>query len=103
MSASYFLEARLLATTHLPPRWDDSTFADVSQVFICPTCGAAWGRVMIPGARWHAVTRGCAQHPFLSDAGGSFIAPWRHGCPAELPPEVLHYEASIRLNQENPT
>jgi hypothetical protein len=101
MSASYFLGTQLLATTSQHPRWTDADFADFSQVFICPTCGAAWGRVMIPNARWAPVTRGCPAHPFLADIGGSFIAPWRSGCPAELPPEVLHYEASIRLNQES--
>jgi hypothetical protein len=78
---------------------DDTTPECASQVLLCPTCGATWGRVIIPGAPWAARIAGCILHPFLSDAGGSFIPSWRGGCPPELPVEVLAYEARLRFNQ----
>lgn len=93
----YFLGARLLGSGKTA-WWSDTSIETMSQVFICPTCGEAWGRVVIPDADWTPVRRGCRQHPPINDAGGSFIAPWRHAF-AELPIEVLRYEMNIRLEE----
>lgn len=99
MSASYFLGNRLLGTSPRHPYWDDTMFASASLAFLCPTCGDTWGRVMVPGLEWLPIRRGCRQHPWCEEVGGSFIPPWRQGCPVELPPEVLRYELQLRLAQ----
>ena len=99
MPASYFLGTRLLAANAPASWWDDTQLDHVSLVFICPTCGDAWGRILNQGCEWLPMRRGCAKHPWLDEVGGSFIAPWRRGCPRELPPEVLRYELFIRLDK----
>jgi len=96
-NASYFLGSRLLAVSPLPILWDDLSRADNSLVFVCPTCGDAWGRIAEEGKPWLPVRRGCRKHPWCDEVGGSFIAPWRKAY-NELPPEVLLYEIEIRLN-----
>jgi len=96
--ASYFLGTRLLGTGN-GYLWADAEPCIRSLVFVCPTCGEAWGRVFQPGREWLPVRRGCSLHPFLSDVGGSFIHPWRSGCPSEFPASVLSYELQLRLTQ----
>lgn len=97
---AYFFGQRLLATTNRLPMWDETTLASDSQVFICPTCGDAWGRIAMEGAAtWLPIRRGCSKHPWIEDVGGTFIPPWIHGCPDWLPPEVIRHELQIRLNQ----
>lgn len=96
MPASYFLGPQLLGTGGAS-WWSDSQPSITSQAFFCPTCGEIWGRIYEMGLPWQPVIRGCSKHPHLSDVGGSFIAPWRKGCPSELPPGVLLYETQLRL------
>ena len=96
MPVSYFLGPRLLATTSAQPFWDDTSLVQSSQVFICPTCGEAWGRIMIDGREWLPVRRGCSKHPYIEEIGGTFLAPWRQRFD-ELPKAVLEYELAIRL------
>jgi len=100
MSAFYFLGTRLLAADAPTSWWSDTQLDCNSLVFICPTCGVAWGRIVNEGKSWLPVRRGCAKHPWIEEVGGSFIASWRQGCPWELPPEVLRYELLIRLAKE---
>lgn len=98
MPATYFLGSRVIATSPHPLWWSDSDKGDNSLVFICPICGDAWGRVAVTSCPWLPLVRGCPKHPdYPNEPGGSFIAPWRKQF-AELPPEVLAYELSIRLN-----
>ena len=98
MPASYFLGTRLLG---VGPSllWSDNEPCRHSLLFVCPTCGDVWGRIYQPEAEWLPLRRGCQSHPFLSEIGGSFIAPWRLGCPAELPEPVLSYELQLLLSQ----
>lgn len=96
MPVSYFLGPRLLATTSAQPFWDDTSLVQSSQVFVCPTCGEAWGRIMIDGRQWLPVRRGCAKHPYIEEIGGTFLAPWRQRFD-EYPKAVLEYELAIRL------
>ena len=96
MPVSYFLGPRLLATTTSQPFWDDTSLVQSSQVFICPTCGEAWGRIMIDGREWLPVRRGRSKHPYIEEIGGTFLATWRQRFD-ELPKAVLEYELAIRL------
>jgi hypothetical protein len=97
MSAAYFLGSRLLAVSQVPFLWDDTREAEVSQLYLCPTCGEVWARVAVTDTRWVAHRQGCIRHPsFGSDVGGSFIQPWRRNI-SDLPEEVLQYELAIRL------
>lgn len=96
--AHYFLGNRLLASSPQPSWWSDEQVSSASLVFVCPTCGDVWGRVVEEGKQWLPVRSGCNKHPWLDEVGGSFIAPWRQTF-AELPAEVLQYEARIRFNQ----
>ena len=96
----YFLGSRLLAQSQLLPKWSDTEPASASLALFCPTCGEVWGRVIVDGSQWHPVNRGCRAHPPCNDVGGTFIAPWRSTF-AELPPEVLRYEAMIRLMEKS--
>lgn len=98
MPASYFLGTRLIGDTILNPRWADTEEARYNQALFCPRCGDIWGRIIHhPADEWHATIRNCPRHP-TSDAAGSFIAPWRTTF-EELPPEVLRYEAQLRLDR----
>lgn len=97
MASHYFLGTRLLGTSREIPRWDDLTYMQSSQVLVCPTCGDAWGRIVIGNYDWLPIRRGCIKHPWSDSIGGSFIAPWRRTF-AELPSEVLRYELQIRLD-----
>ena len=92
----YFLGQSLLGSTDAIPMWDDLTLMQSSQVFVCPTCGEAWGRIMIEGREWYPVRAGCVKHPWLDPTGGTFIPPWRRHF-RELPPEVVAYEFHLRL------
>ena len=96
MPASYFLGTRFLGTGN-SYWWSDTQLSENSLVFVCPTCGEAWGRIFQQGCEWLPVRSGCPLHPFLSDVGGSFIPSWRSGCPSELPAPVLSYELNLRL------
>ncbi len=93
----YFLGSRLLATTSIPPMWDDATIDHASTAYICPTCGEVWARVMIEGSEWHPIKAACQKHHFLR-SGGYFLAPWRKTC-WELPQEVLMYELQLLLDR----
>ena len=95
-SIHYFLGQRLLGSTSVLPFWDDTTLMQSSQVLVCPTCGDAWGRIVVEGREWLPSRSGCPKHPWLEDIGGTFIPPWRRHF-RELPPEVLRYELEIRL------
>ena len=98
MTATYFLGTSVLAIGPSPHWWDDTTPDSPSLVFVCPTCGDAWGRILNSSSPqdWLPIRRGCQHHPWCDEVGGSFIPPWRHGCPAELPQQVLSYELSLR-------
>lgn len=97
MPAHYFLGTRLVAVSSQPPLWDNLRVAEVSQLFLCPTCGEVWARIAIPDARWVAQHIGCRQHPSMGyDVGGSFIPAWRQNL-RDLPIEVLQYELALRL------
>lgn len=98
MTTLYFLGTRLLASSDAAPWWSDDQPLAGSIAYTCPTCGDTWGRVAFLSG-WLPVRAGCPKHPWphADQPGGSFIAPWRQGCPAELPPEILRYELSIRL------
>lgn len=100
MPTHYFLGNRLIGTSRQLPAWSDIALESDHQLFVCPTCGEAWGRVTteVDGAEWLPVRRPCARHSWLGEPGGSFIAPWRTTF-VELPPEVLLYELNIRLDQ----
>jgi len=96
MIAHYFLGSRLLGVGPALP-WSETYDAISSLVYICPTCGDAWGRMAVTGCEWLPIRRGCAAHPFLDRWGGSFIHPWLHSSLlAALPPEVLTYEFTLR-------
>ena len=92
----YFLGQRLLDSSPSLPFWDDTTLMQSSQVLVCPTCGEAWGRIMVEGREWLPVRAGCIKHPWLEDIGGTFIPPWRQHF-RELPRGVLAYELDLRL------
>lgn len=100
MPASYFLGTRLLGSTIACHKWDDTEDFRDSEALFCPVCGEIWGRIVESLAyRWHTTTRECARHGRPEqDSAGSFIAPWRKTF-AELPPEVLVYEANLRLSR----
>lgn len=94
---SYFLANRLISTTSIPPLWDEVVEANLSMLFMCPTCGETWGRIVVPHARWICMHSGCRKHPqWMEDVGGTFIRPWRKTY-MDLPIEVLAYELDIRL------
>lgn len=94
LGAHYFLGNRLLATTSRLPMWADAVVQVTSVGMMCPACGEAWGRVVNTTANsWTFMMRECQRH-----GSGSFIAPWANQF-EELPPEVLHYELQLRLNQ----
>lgn len=103
MAALYFLGQRLLASG-ARLWWSDTQQEHTNPVFVCPTCGDSWGRVQNdPSFEWYPVRRACAKHVWLDpDTSGSFIASWRRSF-AELPPEVLAYEATLRLNRYKDT
>lgn len=96
MPAYYFLGPRLLAATPALPLWSDTEVCRHSQLFVCPQCGEAWGRIAIDGGEWLPVRRGCPRHPWIEDVGGTFLAPWQTRLDA-LPKEVLLHELTIRL------
>lgn len=74
--------------------WADSVVQETNVGMMCPTCGEAWARVVNTAAtHWTFQMRGCTKH-----GSGSFIAPWANQF-EELPPEVLHYELQLRLDQ----
>ena len=94
MPALYFLGSRLLGKTLHNPWWSDTELAEWNEALCCPECGEIWGRVLIPGRHnWHFTVRPCPKH-----GEGTFIAPWRRTF-QELPPEVLEYEAKLRLER----
>ena len=94
MGTHYFLGSRLLGTSPALHRWEDSKVHHQNVAHFCPACGEVWGRICDERvAGWFAQTTLCAKH-----GGGSFISPWRNAF-EELPPEVLHYELQLRLNQ----
>jgi len=96
--ASYFLGARYLGQA-ITKFWDDATIAQASWVFVCPRCGDAWARVVEDTQQWQALQMACRKHDFAtSDVGGSFIFSWLRRIDA-LPPEVLQYEAQLRLER----
>lgn len=73
--------------------WSDEQLLIVSNAFMCEHCGDIWGRVVTDrSTRWTFQMRDCSKH-----GGGSFIAGWRSAF-EELPPEVLHYELQLRLD-----
>lgn len=99
MPTHYFLGNALLGSTPATPQWDDTTLMHSSQVFVCPVCGEAWGRIALESAKeWYPVRRGCHRHPWIEDVGGTFIAPWRQHL-HDLPGEVLRYELNLRLKE----
>ena len=105
MPASYFLGTRLLGSSPANPRWDDDRDLFFEhQALFCPMCGEVWARILIDGANgWRVAVRHCAKEyrkpgNWDSDSSGSFIASWRRTF-SELPPEVLEYEAKLRLER----
>lgn len=92
----YFLGTRLLASTNVLPKWTESQVELFSNAYFCPHCGDVWARVVVDGRQHNPLTVPCSKH-----GNGSFIFPWRQGCPSELPPEVLLYEFNLRLNNPN--
>lgn len=98
MPATYFLGSVWLGDTIKDPMWDDSEVAHYNQALFCQGCGEIWGRVVWhASSTWVTTNRFCAKHSDR-DCAGSFIAPWRTAF-AELPPEVLRYEAQLRLDR----
>ena len=96
--AHYFLGSRLLGTG-LEPFGEPAPYA-----LFCYRCGELWGRVAFengnPHYKWTIRERLCVKHRATNpeyDSAGSFIPEWRHGCPEELPKEVLLYELQLRL------
>lgn len=103
MPAAYFLGTQLLGSTIAYHKWDDTEDARFSEALFCPVCGDIWARIVESLATtWHVTNRECSKHS-SRDCAGSFIAPWRTTF-EELPPEVLRYEAQLRLNRlkDNP-
>lgn len=100
MPASYFLGNRLLGSTIAYHKWSDTEVMRESEAMFCPVCGEIWGRIVESLATsWHTTTRECQRHGRPDqDSAGSFIAPWRTTF-GELPPEVLRYEAQLRLDR----
>ena len=102
--ASYFLGSRLLGTSRQLPMFADDQMSRTSEALFCPACGEIWGRIHEPMFKeWSVQVRYCAKHfahpnNWCGDASGSFIASWRRTF-AELPPEVLAYEAILRLER----
>jgi hypothetical protein len=94
--AHYFLGTRLLGASPSRPLWADLQLETHNLVYICPSCGDAWARVMAdPAWEWSPVRAGCSLHPWTADIGGTFIHPWLHQF-VGLPTEVLLYEFNIR-------
>lgn len=93
----YFLGQKLLGSSNLYPKWSEDKPLQGSSAYFCSTCGEIWARIVNDKATYHqALIVACAKH-----GNGSFILPWRQGCPSELPPEVLLYEFNLRLNNPN--
>lgn len=104
MPASYFLGSRLLGTSQRAAMRKDDQHYDWNVALFCQTCGDIWGRIIVTGAKgWFSENRWCARHAndpacWSRDSAGSFIASWRRTF-SELPPEVLEYEAKLRLER----
>lgn len=95
----YFLGNRLLAVGQARPMWSDTQQEFNNIAHLCPTCGEAWARVVLSSeAEWVPVRSGCPQHPWTSDLGGTFIAPWLHTLGA-FPPDLLVYEFNLRYER----
>lgn len=94
MTYTYILKNRVLATTPLAPMWSDTQMLTHSIVHICPDCGEAWGRVIVPGTEWLPMRTACDRHKgWYPDLfySGSFIPPWQRSL-QHLPEPVLAYE-----------
>lgn len=98
MATYYFLGDVLLGTSPRRPHWDDIRQDHCNSLLVCPTCGNTWGRIVFDGAQeWTPHKAGCRRHRYIEDVGGTFIHPWRKGCPYELPDGVVKYEFELRL------
>lgn len=96
---SFYLHNRFLGSSRRHYQWTDTPghYATVSLVLLCPTCGDAWGRILIPNTEWFARQAPCANHPpYPEFVGGSFIPSWRRTYD-DLPREVLIREFLLHL------
>ena len=98
MSAHYFLGTRYLGQASIK-YWDDTKLSSESWLLVCPTCGDVWARVADSPTDWLPLRMACRKHSFsTTEVGGSFIPVWLTHIDA-LPPEVLRYEAQLRLEK----
>lgn len=96
----YFLGNRLLATDPRQPWWSDTQQETHNLLYVCPTCGEVWGRVIVASeAEWAPIRAGCLLHPWTEiGIGGSFIHPWLHTL-SHFPPELLVHEFNLRYER----
>lgn len=79
--------------------YSDTSLCRESWVLVCPVCGDSWARVVDDPDNWVPLRLPCKKHSFpTSDCGGSFLPVWLKYIDA-LPPEVLRYEAQLRLEK----
>ncbi len=98
MPAKYFLGNQYLGSAPIV-YWSDAQLTAASLLHVCPTCGEVWARVLNDPEDWVPLRSPCRRHPaFGNHEPGSFIFPWLTRLDA-LPPEVLRYEAILRLER----
>lgn len=89
---TYFLGQQLMGTAH------SSVGAPISYLAVCPTCGAAWGRLISSEAkRWLPIMRGCklAHARDSLDRPGSLLIDHEFYKPYSAPRSVLMRELDL--------
>jgi len=96
MQTLYFLRQTLLASGPFPYPWDDTRPVSANIVFICPTCGEPWGRVVRGERSWLPLVRPCEKHTLPFTPGGSFLHSWLRGI-SWAPDALINYEFHLAL------
>lgn len=95
-----FADGRFLGSGERPPDFAHGRKIPPSSfVYICPTCGEAWARAIVPNARFWALTIPCRKHPsrFSVEPAGSLLLEWNREFNSALTPAAWQREVVIHL------
>jgi hypothetical protein len=72
-----------------------------SKVFVCPTCGDLWARIVVEGAKHFPLSHPCEKHEargFYDMIPGSVYEPWETKLLEAYPRELLLRETKLHID-----
>ena len=95
--ATFIIEGHCYGTAPAPIKTVHGTLAlQESVVYVCPVCGDAWARVVVPGQRFWATHIPCRKHHiYINEVPGSLWLSWDPDYNNSFPLEVMKREFEL--------